>query len=80
MSYSLSNLRYRAVSKEYLTYKKGWDDAFGIIADYVEAEICLVTAEMIRRIKTEKWRKGQKNDPFSNCVNTVNNSSSGGDV
>jgi hypothetical protein len=44
------------VSKEYLTYEKGWDDAFGIIADYVEAEICLVTAEMIRRMKDEKWR------------------------
>lgn len=61
-------------------YDKGWNDAFDAIADYVEKEICLVTGEMIRRIKTEKWRKGQANDPFSNCVNTVNNSSSSGDV
>lgn len=26
------------------------------IADYVEQEICLVTAEMIRRMINEKWR------------------------
>jgi hypothetical protein len=48
------------VSKEYLSgsmpYEKGWNDAFDAIANYVEAEVCLVTAEMIRRIKDEKWR------------------------
>ena len=48
------------MSKEYLSgnspYEKGWQDAFDAIADYVEKEVCLVTAEMIRRMKTEKWR------------------------
>lgn len=37
-------------------YEKGWHDAFNIISEYVEKEICLVTAEMIRRMKTEDWR------------------------
>ena len=37
-------------------YEKGWHDAFNIIAKYIETEICLVTAEMIRRMKTEDWR------------------------
>ena len=44
------------MSKEQLTYEKGWYDAFGIIADYVEKEICPVTGQMIRRMKDEKWR------------------------
>ena len=52
-------------------YEKGWQDAFEAIADYVEKEVCLVTAEMIRRMKTEKWRgmipktfpQEQKSDP-----------------
>jgi hypothetical protein len=38
-------------------YEQGWKDAFKAIADYVEAEVCPVTAEMIRRIRDEKWRK-----------------------
>ena len=37
-------------------YEKGWDDAFDAIAKYVEAEICIVTAQMIKRMKEEKWR------------------------
>jgi len=37
-------------------YKQGWYDAFGIIADYVEKEICPVTGQMIRRMKDEGWR------------------------
>lgn len=48
------------MSKEYLSghlpYEKGWNDAFGIIADYVEKEICPVTGQMIRRMKDEGWR------------------------
>ena len=75
MSYNLPNLRYRAVSKEYLTYEKGWDDAFGIIADYVEAEICLVTAEMIRRMKNEKWRAGVANEKVSSSIHTDSDAS-----
>ena len=37
-------------------YKKGWQDAFDTIANYVEKEICPITAEMIRRMRDEKWR------------------------
>jgi hypothetical protein len=37
-------------------YEQGWRDAFDVIADYLEAEVCIVTAEMIRRMKDEKWR------------------------
>jgi hypothetical protein len=37
-------------------YKQGWYDAFSIIADYVEREICPVTGQMIRRMKDEGWR------------------------
>lgn len=37
-------------------YEKGWQAAFKAIADYIEAEVCPVTAEMIRRMKDEKWR------------------------
>ncbi len=48
------------MSKEYLNYEQGWQDAFDAIADYVEKEVCLVTAEMIRRMKTEKWRDIKK--------------------
>ena len=48
------------MSKEYLSgnmpYEKGWNDAFEAIADYVEKEVCLVTGQMIRRMKDEKWR------------------------
>lgn len=44
------------MSKECLTYEQGWQDAFDVIADYVEEEVCIVTAEMIRRMKDEKWR------------------------
>ena len=38
-------------------YEKGWSDAFDAIATYVEAEICPVTGQMIRRMKNEDWRK-----------------------
>jgi len=49
-------------------YERGWDAAFDLIADYVEEEICLITASMIRRMKYEKWRfekqqKEEDNDP-----------------
>ena len=37
-------------------YQKGWRDAFDAMADYIDAEVCSVTAEMIRRMKDEKWR------------------------
>lgn len=37
-------------------YKQGWDAAFDAIADYVEEEVCIITASMIRRMKHEDWR------------------------
>lgn len=37
-------------------YEKGWQAAFDYLADYIEAEVCPVTGEMIRRMKDEKWR------------------------
>lgn len=37
-------------------YQKGWNDAFDAIADYVEEEVCIITASMIRRMKNEDWR------------------------
>ena len=37
-------------------YEKGWQDAFDALAKYIEAEVCPVTGEMIRRMKDEKWR------------------------
>lgn len=37
-------------------YEQGWQDAFKAIADYIESEMCVVTADMIRRMKDEKWR------------------------
>lgn len=39
-----------------MSYEKGWDDAFDTIADYLDAEVCPVIAEMVRRMKTEDWR------------------------
>lgn len=44
--------------KKHITteYEHGWQDAYKVIADYVEKEVCLVTAEMIRRMQTELWR------------------------
>ena len=46
-------------------YEKGWLDAHNSIADYIEAELCAVTAEMIRRMKNEKCpdavRKSREN-------------------
>jgi hypothetical protein len=44
------------VSKEYLTYEQGWQDAFDALAKYIEAEVCPVTGQMIRRMKDEGWR------------------------
>ena len=43
-----------------MSYEQGWNDAFKAISDYVEAEVCIVTAEMIRRMKDEAWRNLQK--------------------
>jgi len=37
-------------------YEQGWNDAFDVIADYVEEEICMITGSMIRRMRYEKWR------------------------
>jgi hypothetical protein len=37
-------------------YEQGWSDAFDAIANYVEKEVCIITASMIRRMKDEKWR------------------------
>jgi hypothetical protein len=37
-------------------YEQGWGDAFDAIANYVEKEVCIITASMIRRMKDEKWR------------------------
>lgn len=37
-------------------YERGWREAFDAMADYIDAEVCPVTAEMIRRMKNEKWR------------------------
>lgn len=44
------------MSKEHLTYEKGWQDAFDALAKYIEAEVCPVTGQMIRRMKDEEWR------------------------
>lgn len=51
-------------------YEKGWNDAFDAIANYVAAEVCLVTAEMIRRMKHETWRTGVANEKDSNSIHT----------
>lgn len=37
-------------------YEQGWNDAFDVIADYVEEEICMITGSMIRRMRYEEWR------------------------
>jgi hypothetical protein len=37
-------------------YEKGWRDAFDSLAKYIEAEVCPVTGQMIRRMKDEGWR------------------------
>ena len=51
-----------------MSYEKGWNDAHKAIADYVEAELCVVTAEMIRRMNKEKWRIGVANEKDSNST------------
>ena len=56
-------------------YEKGWQDAHKAIADYVEAEVCVVTAEMIRRMQNEKWRAGDKNEQASNSIHTDSDTS-----
>jgi len=43
-------------------YERGWMDAFDVIADYVEEEICIITASMIRRMKHEQWRIEKKDE------------------
>lgn len=60
-----------------MSYQKGWNDAFDMIANYVEAEICIVTAEMIRRMKHEKWRTGVVNETDSNSIHTDSDTSAG---
>lgn len=58
------------MSEEYNPdYEAGWNAAFDAIATYVEAEICPVTGQMIRRMKNEAWRKlsvdkSETNEPF----------------
>lgn len=37
-------------------YKQGWQDAFDALAKYIEAEVCPITGQMIRRMKDEGWR------------------------
>lgn len=44
-------------------YDKGWQAAFDVIADYVEQEVCIVTAQMIRRMKEESWRYPKIEEP-----------------
>jgi hypothetical protein len=45
-------------------YEQGWSDAFDAIVNYVEKEVCIITASMIRRMKDEKWRNlGAKTCP-----------------
>ena len=39
-----------------LPYEQGWQDAFDALAKYIEAEVCPITGQMIRRMKDEKWR------------------------
>ena len=56
-------------------YEKGWQDAHKAIADYVEAEVCVVTAEMIRRMKNEKWRTGETNEKASNSTHADSSTS-----
>jgi len=56
-------------------YEKGWSDAFDVIANYIEAEICIVTAEMIRRMKNEKWRTGVANEKVSSSIHTDSDAS-----
>ena len=51
-------------------YEKGWNDAFDTITKYVAAEVCLVTAEMIKRMKHETWRTGVANETDSNSIHT----------
>lgn len=46
-------------------YEKGWNDAFDAIADYVEEEVCMITASMIRRMKYEDWRFKETEQPES---------------
>lgn len=47
---------YNTQGKAMEDYDRGWQAAFKAIADYIDAEVCPVTAEMIRRMKDEKWR------------------------
>lgn len=39
-----------------LPYDQGWQDAFDALAKYIEAEVCPITGQMIRRMKDEGWR------------------------
>ena len=56
-------------------YEKGWHDAHKAIADYVEAELCVVTAEMIRRMQNEKWRAGDTDEKASNSIHVDSDTS-----
>ena len=56
-------------------YEKGWNDAFDTITKYVAAEVCLVTAEMIKRMKHETWRTGVSNEKASNSIHADSDTS-----
>ena len=56
-------------------YEKGWNDAFDTITKYVAAEVCLVTAEMIKRMKHETWRTGVANEKASNSTHADSSTS-----
>jgi len=43
-------------------YERGWNDAFNAIANYIEEELCMITASMIRRMKYEQWRFEKKDE------------------
>ena len=58
-------------------YEKGWNDAFDTITKYVAAEVCLVTAEMIKRMKHETWRTGVPNEKASNSIHADGDTSAG---
>lgn len=51
-------------------YERGWRDAFSAIADYVEEEVCIITAQMIRRMKNEDWRFKSDDQPDIESLDT----------
>lgn len=51
-------------------YEQGWRAAFDAIADYVEEEVCIITASMIRRMKHEDWRFKEGAQPDTESSDT----------